>query len=832
MVKKRSQKISLLKSKNLIYFLIFVLAFIIIISTGTVNAATTYECTNCSNCTAVIVATSSGDIVQLNQSILNYNIQNGACIHFNGTDDITFDCQNNNIDSGAVVAGASAIYLNLTDGGSNNNTIKNCNLTDFAYGYGVIFNSGSNNTLTNIISTKSAILLNYSSNHNLSNISVSGVNGPGISLTKVNDSILTNIILDSNLEGIRFSTGSNNTFQDIITTNSTNSNGIGIQWASNNTFQNITATLNNIGIHIATDSANSNNTFRNNNMSNNTINFKIGVTPNSLISHYQDIDTSNIVDYSYKLYYNYSASDYVFDSTTAPEAGAVFCIACDNVTYKDLNLSHNNENGLFFLQTNNSHVENVTTDRNNIGVYISYSSNDTFQDITSNSNDYTGFALMFSSNNILQNVISNLNAERGIDIFGSSNNTFQNITADSNPKIGVRFILTSNNNTINNSNITNNTEKGIYFHTSEYNVLYNNFFNNTLNYYNVTNLTNYFNTTQTEGANILGESYIGGNYWAYPNGTGFSENCTDSDSDGICDSSYNVDGVNQSYDYLPLTYGGAAPSCTESWTCGSWSVCSGGTQTRTCTDSNSCGTTTSRPALSQTCTVSENGGGGEVTKDQPTETHTWTEIPAGEPTEMIITDPEIDLTTITITTTKTLTDVSVTVKEVGSSKKADFAIELPTGEIYEAFDIITKKIKDKDIANITIGFKVNKTWVEEQNASVENISLYRKEKKTWTELETILTGSDSDYYYFSAISSGFSIFVVVIDLSACNNNDVCESELGEDEANCPNDCKVIFGQKGFFETIKSYLWTGIIFVLVIAIVLVVLITRLKKRKTK
>lgn len=43
------------------------------------------------------------------------------------------------------------------------------------------------------------------------------------------------------------------------------------------------------------------------------------------------------------------------------------------------------------------------------------------------------------------------------------------------------------------------------------------------------------------------------------------------------------------------------PSCTESWTCGAWSACSAGTQTRTCTDANSCGTTNTRPPLSQSC---------------------------------------------------------------------------------------------------------------------------------------------------------------------------------------------------------------------------------------
>ncbi|MDP3899712.1 MAG: LamG-like jellyroll fold domain-containing protein [bacterium] len=54
-------------------------------------------------------------------------------------------------------------------------------------------------------------------------------------------------------------------------------------------------------------------------------------------------------------------------------------------------------------------------------------------------------------------------------------------------------------------------------------------------------------------------------------------------------------------------------SCTESWTCTSWSTCSNSTQTRTCTDSNSCGTTTSRPALSQSCTTTPPPSGSGTT---------------------------------------------------------------------------------------------------------------------------------------------------------------------------------------------------------------------------
>ena len=51
-------------------------------------------------------------------------------------------------------------------------------------------------------------------------------------------------------------------------------------------------------------------------------------------------------------------------------------------------------------------------------------------------------------------------------------------------------------------------------------------------------------------------------------------------------------------------------SCTESWSCGSWSSCnSSEKQARTCSDGNVCGTLGSQPALEQNCTLAEGGGG-------------------------------------------------------------------------------------------------------------------------------------------------------------------------------------------------------------------------------
>jgi parallel beta-helix repeat protein len=85
------------------------------------------------------------------------------------------------------------------------------------------------------------------------------------------------------------------------------------------------------------------------------------------------------------------------------------------------------------------------------------------------------------------------------------------------------------------------------------NLIYDNFFNNTENYYSVL-ASNSWNTTKTElgygERNIVGDYYLGGNYWAKPDGTGFSQTCDDLDGDGFCDQPYTLTADN--IDYLPL----------------------------------------------------------------------------------------------------------------------------------------------------------------------------------------------------------------------------------------------------------------------------------------
>ncbi len=198
--------------------------------------------------------------------------------------------------------------------------------------------------------------------------------------------------------------------------------------------------------------------------------------------------------------------------------------------------------------------------------------------------DEAGISLFESHDNIIDNN-SIFNCSYGISAgFITSGNQITNNTLISNTR-GIIVAHYSPMNTIKNNTILNNNigillddsaliadnrielnkECGIYLDLSaddsdstRSSLIYNNLFNNTVNLFNNTEIVYpgngmddaIWNTTKTSGRNILGGPYIGGNYWAKPDGTGFSQNCNDWNGDGIGDLPYNING--SEYDYLPL----------------------------------------------------------------------------------------------------------------------------------------------------------------------------------------------------------------------------------------------------------------------------------------
>ncbi len=277
------------------------------------------------------------------------------------------------------------------------------------------------------------------------------------------------------------------------TANSNNGSGISIIQSDGNVLIGNTANSNNYsGINLILSG---NNIFKNNIATGNEYyNF-------DLFSDYDNrIDTSNLVDEK-PIYYIKNAVDTVYDFST--NAGTFYCINCVNVTIKDLNLNKNG-NGILLWNTTRSRIQNINT-----------------------SNNSNGISLYYSDNNVLIN------------------------STASNNVIGI-LLDHSGNNTLTNNTVSLNSNYGIFLFSYDGNFIYNNYLKNTNNF-NTNGITsNFWNITKRVGINIIGGPYLGGNFWAYPNGTGFSQTCTNSNEDGICDSPYILD--SNDIDYLPLAF--------------------------------------------------------------------------------------------------------------------------------------------------------------------------------------------------------------------------------------------------------------------------------------
>ena len=120
-------------------------------------------------------------------------------------------------------------------------------------------------------------------------------------------------------------------------------------------------------------------------------------------------------------------------------------------------------------------------------------------------------------------------------------------------------LSTSQSNIVSGNIITMNSISGIFMSsTSNNNIVFDNYLNNVFNAdIKDTSEGNVWNTTKTAGTNIVGGPYIGGNFWAKPDSTGFSQTASDGDGDGIADTVYKLSNNNYT-DFLPLV-GGVEP---------------------------------------------------------------------------------------------------------------------------------------------------------------------------------------------------------------------------------------------------------------------------------
>ncbi len=213
----------------------------------------------------------------------------------------------------------------------------------------------------------------------------------------------------------------------------------------------------------------------------------------------------------------------------------VYMSQCKNCTVENNRLL-NNTVGVYLKDSDYNLIHGNLIGKGEKGVEIQQSNYNTVSDNRASKNRYGIYVPNSEGNTLLNNTLSE-NKEYGIALSTGVGNTLSANKASNNGR-GI-YLGNSDGNTISDNTIILNKVYGLFIcPKSDKNSVLNNYFNNTVNAIANNGTDNIYYIEKTPGTNIVGGPYLGGNYWAKPNGTGPSETTPDSDGDGIADKVY------------------------------------------------------------------------------------------------------------------------------------------------------------------------------------------------------------------------------------------------------------------------------------------------------
>ncbi|MBT5021713.1 hypothetical protein HOK51_08645 [Candidatus Woesearchaeota archaeon] len=290
------------------------------------------------------------------------------------------------------------------------------------------------------------------------------------------------------------------------------------------------------------------------------------------VSFMDQIFSENLVDgYEYFHCYNnhsWSAENSNIETVKVTNYGSLNIYSCNNSIVSNITATNNSADGLYISTSFNITVSNSNFSYNtDDGIEVEDSNNLTFQNSVLLLNTDNGMeANDCDSVFIIGLNVSNQSGSGDIGIYINSNNNYWNVS-DSN-FTGNYYGLYYNSvngvgNYIGNNFFYDNLISGIHIYYGDNAVINDNDFTSNkygVNFANVdsgSNLVyrNNFKSSTTDHATHLGTNHfnssttLGGNYWDDFDQVG--EGCSDGNSDGFCDATYNTSGLTPATDYLP-----------------------------------------------------------------------------------------------------------------------------------------------------------------------------------------------------------------------------------------------------------------------------------------
>ena len=333
-----------------------------------------------------------------------------------------------------------------------NNRVDETNLLD---GRPIRYLVDSHDAVIDSSSNAGSVICVNCSNVTVKDLELRG-NGEGITFFETNGSTIVGNNLSGNLYGIRLTGSSNNTVEDNYARN--NTCAISLLDSTGNVLEgNHIGENNTYGIQLKSSI---HNIMRGNLMSGNRYSF--------YAEGKNEIDATNLVD-GKPILYLVGAFGKILDSSI--NAGAVYCIDCDNITIKGMNLT-GDVYGIYLYNTSNCWLEENLVSENERGIFLDRSENNTIIDNDASGNELDGIVLCRSHHNEISGNIAQENKRHGILLENSTNSSVLANRALRNRGGGI-YLAGSLYNTVK-SNEAGQNEQGICLNASEGNELKNN----------------------------------------------------------------------------------------------------------------------------------------------------------------------------------------------------------------------------------------------------------------------------------------------------------------------------------------------------------------------
>ncbi len=162
---------------------------------------------------------------------------------------------------------------------------------------------------------------------------------------------------------------------------------------------------------------------------------------------------------------------------------------------------------------------------------------------------------------------------------------------------------------------------------------------------------------------------------------------------------------------------------------------------------------------SSSSSSSGGGGGGGGTVPIPKATYLFSKITPSNALVVKDISSKIGIKEIKIEVKNEAQNVKITIEKY--SEKPSAISKEKSGKVNQYIHINAENLKDK-IDKAIVKFRVEKTWVSQNNVSKENIvvSKFDETNEIWNDLKTEYSGEDDDYYYYLVELNGFSYFAI------------------------------------------------------------------------